>query len=269
MRVSGRICLVFLIVFVVGGLGALGCESGEERCRAAKDEMRTGLRSAADNALEDVRAAETARGQAMDALTTAVMDLGNIRSDFVVTAIGAEDDGAIGVEVSIGAMMAALLAVERLADADPETADRLATAAGTELSGRYRELMTLDVSGDGAAARLAEVGDGCSTDLQNLVRELPADVRGSVLARFTALQAEEGAPEDGTDYARIESAFAAYGEAREASSVAKARSEQIVSALDALDGTTVSAREAFEALPSDIDGAGVGAAASRAWDACE
>jgi hypothetical protein len=265
MRASIATCLVLL----VGGVGGLGCESAEEKCGAAKDEMRTGLRTAADTVRGEVTAAETARGEAMDTLSAAVMDLGNIRSDAVVTAIGADEDGAIGVEVSIGAMMAALLAVERLADSDPESADRIATAAQAEIEGRYRELMTLDVAGDGAASRLAEVGDGCSTDLQNLVRELPADVRGSVLARFTALEADEEAPEAGTDYEQVESAFSAYGEAREAATAAKARSALVIAALDALDGSPASAREAFDALPADVDVGAAREAAARAWEVCE
>jgi hypothetical protein len=159
--------------------------------------------------------------------------------------------------------------VERLATADPDAAQRLATVAGTELAGRYRELMTLDVSGDGAAARLAELGDGCSTDLQNLVRELPTEVRASVLARFTALEAEEGDPDDAIDFAQVERAFTAYGAAREATGLAKARSAQIVAALDALEGNARSARAAFEALPADVDVGGARDAALRAWVVCE
>jgi len=246
----------------------VGCESAEDKCDAARDEMRSGLRDATEAAVTEARTAEEARRAAMTALSSAVMDLGNIRSDRVVEAIGAGDDGAIGVEVSIGAMMAALLATENLADDDTETADALAAAARTELEGRYRELMTLDVAGDGANERLAELGDGCSTDLQTLVRDLPAQTRNGVLARFTALQADEEEPDDSTDYARVTTAFDAYQEARAAATAAKTRSAAIVAALDALDGSVDAARAAFEAIPADVDVGGASAAAPQAWEAC-
>ncbi len=246
-----------------------GCESNEEKCEAAKTEMREGLRAAADAARTSAEEAARARGEAMDALSSAVMDLGNLRSDAVVAAIGQEQDGAVGVEVSVGAMMATLLATERLAETDAEAADRMATAARTELEGRYRELMTLDAAGADAASRLTELGDGCSTDLQNLVRDLPTETRGAVLARYTAIQAAESAPDASTDMARVTAAFTAYEEARASARQAKDASLAVVAALESLDGPVADARSAFEALPGGVDVGAAGAAASRAWEVCE
>jgi hypothetical protein len=245
-----------------------GCESAEEKCDAAKAEMREGLRAAADAARERSQAAAQERAAAMEALSTAVMDLGNLRSDAVVTAIGAEEDGAVGVEVSIGAMMASLLATERLAETDPDAADQMAAAARAELDGRYEELMTLDLTGEGAAERLTELGDGCSTDLQNRVRDLPTAVRGAVLARYTALQSEESAPDESTDFERVKTAFNEFEEARAAARAAKEASDTVVAALDALDGPVGDARAAFQALPEGVDLGVAAGAADRAWESC-
>jgi hypothetical protein len=255
-------------IFAIAALSG-GCESAEEKCDAAKSEMRQGLRAAADAARERSQAAAQERAAAMEALSAAVMDLGNLRSDVVVEAIGEEEDGAVGVEVSIGAMMATLLATERLAETDPDAADEMAAAARAELDGRYEELMTLDASAEDAAERLAELGDGCSTDLQNRVRDLPTAVRGAVLARYTALQSEESAPDESTDFERVRAAFNDFEEARAAARVAKETSDTVVAALDALDAPVSEARSAYEALPDDVDVGAAAGAAGRAWESCE
>ncbi len=145
----------------------------------------------------------------------------------------------------------------------------MAAAARAELEGRYAELMTLDATGEGAAERLAELGDACSTDLQNLVRELPTETRGAVLARYTAIQAEESAPDESTDMDRVQSAYTTYEEARAAARAAKEASDQVVAALDALDGPVADARAAFDALPDGVDPGPAAAAAERAWESCE
>jgi hypothetical protein len=246
----------------------VGCESAEEKCNAAREEMRSGLQDAAHETVGTARAASEARGAAMEALSTAVMDLGNVRSDEVVEAIGGGEDGAVGVEVSVGAMMAALLAMDRLADDDAETSDEIGTAVQQEIEGRYRELMTWDPTREGASEHLAEIGDGCSTDMQLLIRPLPSPVRSAVLARYTALHANEGEPDEATDYSRVTTAFTSYLEAHAAAAAANEQSAAIVAALDGLDGSVHDARALFEALPEDLELGPARTAAPIAWEAC-
>jgi hypothetical protein len=242
-------------------LGALsGCEDGEAKCKAAEDTAHTAVREVLEAAVARQRETSTARDEAKDALARALMDLGNVRSEAVLAAQGSGNDAAVGVEVAVGAMVAAVLGSNEISD-DAAAADALLAKMVEAMDGPYRQLMTGPHEGEEAGTELARVGDSCATALQLAVRELPEGARARVLDQFQTMEAAETAPAEDTSFEKVTTAFAAYRTALAAAREAKARSDAATRALDAVRGPATAAREAFDAVPSD-DSPAHGAAAA-------
>ena len=122
------------------GASLAGCESAEEKCDVARSRAAETLRPTVDEAVTAQREAEQARTNAMSDAARCAMDLGNLRSDAVTTALPGTE-AAIGVEVAVGAMIAAMLAVDELAPDDDTRATAVSAVVTEELGGRYGTLM--------------------------------------------------------------------------------------------------------------------------------
>ncbi len=242
--------LIVLVITVA--LAATACESQREKCAAARTAATSALQPIADQAVDAQREAYQAREAAMHEAAVAAIDLGNVRSDAVVSQFSSHSDAPVGVEVAVGALIAAMLAVEELATTDAATADRVTAAVNEELAGRFAELMTLDPTGHDAEEQLTQAGDQSSTRLQLLVRELPERVRARVLDTFATMQTQEGDPPEGTSLERLRDRWAAFQTARSAAADAQSRSRALAAALDGVSDDAAGARAAAEALPTDL-----------------
>ena len=245
-----------------------GCESAEQKCEAARDGAHGAWGPVADEALEAMRASTNAREAAIREVTRTAMDLGNLRSGAVEEALGTGNDGFVGVEVSIGAVVGAMLAADELPEA--EAAEALAAAVTEEMGGRYQVLMTAPFEGEEAAAQLAEAGDRCSTRLQLLVREQPEAVRARVLETFTAMSTGEGDPPAGVSFEALQEQWGGYVAAAGRARRAQARLDAIIAAREAIREESSGAKAAVDAVEGG-DEAGIAearAASTTAYEAC-
>lgn len=259
------------VIALAGWLGvAAGCESAEDRCEAARGDADRAWGAYVDVATPEARAAADARDEARDAVARALMDLGNLRTEGSDGAEGVRHDAFVGIEVSVGAVVGAVLAVGRLFEQDIEAAEEIAAAVTEELEGRYAELMTAPLETDEELQRVHDLGDACSTRLQLMVREQPEAVRARVLESFEALSAAEGEPDDGMTIELVRRKWEAFLEAARAAREAQDRVDAAVDAREAAGGPTVEARAAAQAVPADDapERAAAAEAADRAFTAC-
>jgi hypothetical protein len=255
-----------ITILVLSVLAVTACESAEDKCNAARSAATNAIQPVADEALAAQREAEQARNEAMAAAARATIDLGNVRSDASVEAFGRRSDAPVGIEVAIGAILAAMLSIEELVVTDAATADRVTAAVNEELGGRFGELMTADLEASGAEELMAQAGDASSTRLQLLVRELPERVRARALDTFATMQTGEGEPAEGTSFERVRERWAAYQTARAAAAEAQEHAAAAARALEAVTGEAAALRTAAESLPQGA--AEARTAALAAADAC-
>jgi hypothetical protein len=228
----------------------VGCESAEEKCRAAQNAANGAWGSYVDSAIVEARSASEARDRALDAAAGQLMDLGNLRTEGSQGLTGARHEGFVGIEVSIGALLGAALAAAEVWPTDAEAGALLAAAVTEELDGRYAELMTAPMETDEQARRLAEVGDACATRLQLLVREQPERTRARVLVAFESLRAREGEPAAGTTLESAKSAWAEFVQAASTAQASQARLDAAVAAREATGAPSADARTAADAVPT-------------------
>ncbi len=247
-----------LAVVVVWSAGA-GCDSAEDRCEAARAEADRAWGAYVDAALPGARAATQARDRALDEVVRALMDLGNLRTEGSEGSEGARHEAFVGIEVSIGAVIGAVLAVGELYPEDPEAAQRIADALTEELDGRFADLMTAPLDGDEQLERIHDLGDACATRVQLLVRDQPEAVRARVLASFEALRAAEAAPAAGVTLESVRAKWRALLDAARVAREAQERLDAAVAARDAVREPSDRARAAAAAVPAG-DGSELAAA---------
>jgi hypothetical protein len=262
--------LVRVVVGIALASVAGGCESAKEKCDAAREAAHDAWGPVVDVALATNQRAQDAREAAIAEVTEKAMDLGNLRSDAAQARFGGtEHDAFVGVEVSIGAVIGAMLAADELWAVDAEAANAVVAAVDEELEGRYATVMTAALDGEDVESSLTEAGDACSTRLQLLVREQPERVRVSVLGAFQAMEAEEGEPPADLAYDDVKSAWRSYVAAARAADASQAALDAAVAAREATSGPAARATETAEAVPEGPDVLGGAVAASRAvTEAC-
>lgn len=248
-----------------------GCETAEDRCEAARARADRAWGAYIDVAMPVAKSAADARDRALDEVARALMDLGNLRTQgSEEEATGPLRDAYVGIEVSVGAMLGAVLAVRTLFVAGHAEVDRIVEAVQEELSGRYAELMRTPLETEEAQRRIHELGDACATRLQLLVRELPQSVRSNVYESFEALRAQEGTPEEGMTVERIRERWRAFHEHATTAHKEQARLDAAVRAREAVREPSPHAHEAAEAVPPDSveERQQAGAASRNAFEVC-
>jgi len=263
---STRVALAVLIAWPVVG----GCETAKDRCEAARAEADHAWGAYIDVATPSAEVAADARDRALDEVARALMDLGNLRTHGSEEAAGALRDAYVGIEVSVGAILGAVLAARALFVAGDAEANRIADAVREELEGRYAELMTLPLDSEEARRRLHDLGDACSTRLQLLVRELPQSVRARVYDSFETLRAEEGEPDEAVTIERIRERWRAFRDHATNAQEVQARLDAAVEARESVREPSPHAREAADAVPPDSveERQLADAASDRAFEVC-
>lgn len=257
------------IVLALVAIVSLGCESADDRCRAARDEADRAWGAYVDVATPAARDAARALEAKTDEVARALLDLRSRRAPGE-DATEARRNAYVGIEVSVGAIVAAVLAASYLFPTDAEAARRVTDAVSEELGGRYAELMTATLDDDEACARVHELGDACATRLQLLVRELPETVRARVLRAYEPLANEEREPSDDLTIETVRERFTELLQAGTAAHQAQARVDAAVAARDAVRSDSATARAAALRVPEDSAPARAAAvsASEQAFVAC-
>jgi hypothetical protein len=240
--------IVFLLL--VGALCSGGCESAADRCEAARSEADRAWGAYVDAATQPARDAARALETKTDVVARALLDLRSRRVPRP-NATEAQQRAYVGIEVSVGAIVAAVLAASFLFPADAEAARRVTDAVTEELGGRYAELMTATLDDDETCARIHDLGDACATRLQLLIREQPEPVRARVLRAYESLGNEERAAEDDLTIEAVRQRFAELVEAGDAAHEAQARVDAAVTAREGVRSDSAAARSAALAVPED------------------
>ena len=250
-------------------LCSVGCESAADRCEAARAEADRAWGAYVDAATTPARDAARALETQTEQVARGLIDLRSRRVPGP-NATEAQQRAYVGIEVSVGAIVAAVLAASFVFPEDAAAARRITDVVREELGGRYAELMTETLDDDDTCARIHDMGDACATRLQLLVREQPEAIRARVLRTYESLGSEERAPEDDLTVEAVRERFTQLVNAGDAAFAAQARVDAAVAAREAARADSAAARTAALAVPDDPLPARAAAvsASERAFVAC-
>jgi len=186
----------------------VACDEDGVDCSIARERATAAWATYMEEALERSQTALRARDTAARAMALTTMTAGSVRGRAIAESASEDHEAFVSLQVSVGALVAAMLAVHELSlMGDSDGALGLAALVTAELEGDFARLLGPHTADLEATTTLA---DGSATRLQRLVRDQPQRVRHGVLEMYQALEhrADDGPAEATID--QVRPAFARY-----------------------------------------------------------